>query len=279
MKKNKTDILFAAIKYLLLLIFLVIAVFPLYWILTTALKTDAEIYALPIHLVPNELVLTHFYNVIFNTHFMRFVLNSLIVTAAVTLISMFIASFGAYALVRMRFAGRRVIAIGIVFSYLLPSTLLFISYFGIINTLGLMDRLGSVILTYLTLCVPFSTWMMIGYFRSIPIDIDQAGYIDGASKTQVLTHLLLPISLPGMTVVMLYSFTLSWNEFLYALLFLSSNSSKTITSGLAGMVMGDILLWGDIMAASVIAIVPVLVIFACLQKNFIQGLAAGAVKE
>ena len=279
MVRSKSDILFNIIKYLVLLVFFVIAIFPLYWIVTTALKSDAEIYALPIHLIPEKLISTHFYNVIFKSHFLRYVLNSAIVTITVTGISMVVACFGAYALVRMRFYGKRILASCIVFSYLLPSSLLFISYFNIIKTLGLMDTLGAVILTYLTFTVPFSTWMMIGYFRSIPVDIDQAGYIDGASKTQVLLRLILPISLPGMTVVMLYSFTLSWNEFLYSLIFLNSNSTKTITSGLAGMVMGDILLWGDIMAASFIAILPVFIVFLCLQKNFIQGLAAGSVKE
>jgi ABC-type glycerol-3-phosphate transport system permease component len=175
----------------------------------------------------------------------------------------------------MRFAGRAMVARAIVAAYLLPPALLFIPLFIVLQRLGLIDSLLGLSLAYLTFTVPFSTWMLIGYIRSIPSELDEAATIDGAGRVQILLRVILPVALPGLTVVALFAFTQAWNEFLYALVYVYSEAIRTITAGLVGMMMGDVFIWGQLMAASMIAIAPVFVIYALAQRYLVEGLASG----
>lgn len=251
---------------------------PVYWMAVTSLKTEKEIYALPPTLVPEVPTLAQYATVLFHTHVLLFLRNSLTVALAATCLAAVIGTLGAYAITRMRFAGRAFVARGIVAAYLLPPTLLFIPLFLVLQQLDLIDSLAGLVLAYLTFTVPFATWMLIGYLRSIPSELDEAARIDGASRLQVLTRVLVPIAAPGVAVVALFAFTQSWNEFLYALVYVYTDAVRTITSGLVGMMMGDVFIWGQLMAASMLAIAPVLAIYVIAQRYLIEGLASGGVK-
>ena len=236
---------------------------PVYWIVITSLKTEQEIYAYPPTFVPLAPTLQQYATVLFQTPFPLFIRNSFIVAASATAASVVAGALGAYAISRMRFLGRAMIGRLIVVAYLLPPSLLFIPLFIVLQHLNLIDALGGLILAYLTFTVPFSTWMLIGHIRTIPSELDEAARIDGASRLQILRRIVLPLALPGLSVVALFALTHVWNEFLYALVFVYNNNARTITAGLASLTMGDTFIWGQLMAASTLAIVPVLLIYLC----------------
>ena len=222
---------------------------PIYWMAVTSLKPEREIYALPPTFVPSAPTLVHYAAVLFKTRFPQFVRNSFLVAVVATLASVTIGTLAAYAITRIRFAGRAVVARGIVAAYLLPPALLFIPLFIVLQRLGLIDSRAGLALAYLTFTVPFSTWMLIGYIRTIPTELDEAARIDGAGRLQVLLRVLVPVAAPAIAIVALFAFTQAWNEFLYALVFVYSDAARTLTSGLVGMMMGDVFIWGQLMAA------------------------------
>jgi ABC-type glycerol-3-phosphate transport system permease component len=254
------------------------SLFPVYWIAVTSLKAESEIYALPPTIVPHAPTLANYATVLFKTRFPLFVRNSVIVAVTTTIASVAVGTLAAYAITRMRFLGRAVVARAIVAAYLLPPALLFIPLFIVLQRLGLIDSLAGLALSYLTFTVPFATWMLIGYIRSIPSELDEAARIDGAGRLQVLLRVLVPVAAPGIAIVGLFAFSQAWNEFLYALIYVYTDSARTLTSGLVGMMMGDVFIWGQLMAASMIAIAPVLAIYLVAQRYLVEGLASGGVK-
>jgi multiple sugar transport system permease protein len=260
-------------------LFMFWSLFPIYWIVVTSLKNPKEVYALPPTFWPDTATLANYQELLFNSAFPLFVRNSFIVAGAVTLLSVVIAALAAYAIARLRFAGRNVVARSVVVSYLMPPSLLFIPLFVVLQRLGMVDTKTGLVVAYLTFTVPFCAWMLIGYFRTIPVELDEAARIDGASRLQILVRVLMPVALPGLSVVALFAFTHAWNEFLYALVFVNSNAAKTFTAGLAGLIMGDVFVWGQLMAASVIVIIPILVIYIGAQRYIVEGLAAGSIKQ
>jgi ABC-type glycerol-3-phosphate transport system permease component len=159
-----------------------------------------------------------------------------------------------------------------------PPALLFIPLFAVVHALGLADTIYSLMLTYLTFTVPFCTWLLIGYFKTIPLEIAEAALVDGCGPAGTLWRIIVPLALPAMAVVALFSYTLSWNEFLYAMVFVGSDSQKTITVGLAGLIMGDVFMWGQLMAAAVLGSMPAVLIYAVSQRWVVGGLAVGGVK-
>ncbi len=262
-----------------LALFLFWSLAPVYWVLVTSLKGGNEIFANPPTLIPEVFTLDNYREVLFNSPFATFVKNSFVVSFFVTVISLVIACPASFAIARLSFPGRKLIARSIVVTYLLPPTFLFIPLFVILQTLGLVDTRFGLVLAYLTFTVPFCTWMLIGYFRSVPMELDEAARVDGASKPRTLWSVVLPITLPALSVMSLFAFTHAWNEFLYSLVYVSSTSSKTFTSGLVGMMMGDTFIWGQLMAGSIIAIAPIFTIYVFAQKYLVEGLAAGGVKQ
>ena len=251
---------------------------PIYWVVVTSLKTAKEIYAFPPTLYPVTATLANYRDALFAWDFPRFIYNSAVVAVGVTLLSIVIGALTAYPIARLRFPGRALAARSIIVSYLLPPSLLFIPLFIVLQQLDLIDMKAGLVVAYLTFTVPFCTWLLIGYFRTIPVELDEAALIDGASRVQILWKVVLPIALPGLAVVALFAFTHSWNEFLYALVYVYSADAKTFTAGLAGLMMGDTFIWGQLMASSVIAILPVLVIYLVAQRYLVEGIAAGGVK-
>ncbi len=276
-KKSKR--LHNVLLYAGLACFLFWSLAPVYWVLVTSLKGGNEIFANPPTLIPNAFTLENYREVLFNSPFATFVKNSFIISLSVTAISLVIACPASFAIARLAFPGRKLVARSIVITYLLPPTFLFIPLFVILQTLGLVDTRFGLVLAYLTFTVPFCTWMLIGYFRSIPMELDEAARVDGANRLRTLTSVVLPITLPALSVMSLFAFTHAWNEFLYSLVYVSSTSSKTFTSGLVGMMMGDTFIWGQLMAGSIIAILPIFIIYVFAQKYLVEGLAAGGVKQ
>jgi len=250
---------------------------PLYWIVVTSIKPNLLIYREP-QLFPSQVTLDHFAFVLGKTPFLQYIRNSVSVTLVTTSLAMIIGTLAAYAIVRLSFAGRRWVARSVVVTYLVPGSLLFIPMFQVIYSIGLIDNIVGLMLTYLTFTVPFATWMMIAYFRSIPSELDDAALVDGCSRLQALIWIMVPIALPALAVVALFAFTLSWNEFLYALVFIGSDSQKTLTVGLIGLVRGDTFPWGPMMAASLLGALPPTVVYLVSQRWVVSGLAAGGVK-
>jgi multiple sugar transport system permease protein len=260
-----------------LLLFGVWTILPLYWIVATAIKPNLLIYREP-SLVPSQITADHFVFVLTRTPFLLYIRNSLLVTLVTTSLAMIIGTLAAYAIVRLVFRGREFFARAAVVTYLVPGSLLFIPMFQVIYSLGLIDNIVGLMVTYLTFTVPFATWMMIGYFRNVPSELEDAALVDGCSRLQALVWIMVPIALPALAVVALFAFTLSWNEFLYALVFIGSDSQKTLTVGLIGLVRGDTFPWGPMMAAALMGTLPPTLVYVISQRWVVSGLAAGSVK-
>jgi multiple sugar transport system permease protein len=252
-------------------------VLPLYWIVVTSIKPNLLIYR-EASLFPSQVTADHYAFVLTRTPFLHYVQNSLTVTLVTTAVAMLIGTLAAYAIVRLSFVGRPWVARAVVVTYLVPGSLLFIPMFQVIYSLGLIDNIVGLMVTYLTFTVPFATWMMIGYFRNVPAELEDAALIDGCSRVQALARIMVPIALPALAVVALFAFTLSWNEFLYALVFIGSDSQKTLTLGLIGLVRGDTFPWGPMMAASLMGTLPPALVYLVSQRWVVSGLAAGSVK-
>jgi multiple sugar transport system permease protein len=193
-------------------------------------------------------------------------------------ISVVFACLAAYALVRLRFLGAGLLTSFLLITYLLPATLIFIPLYQILTSLGLVNSYGALIATYPTFLLPFATWVMMGYFRSIPVELEEAAMIDGASRLYALWRITLPLAAPALLAVTLFAFTTAWNEFLFAFVFITSESYRTLPIGLLSMVVGDILPWGELMAASLLAAIPVALLYIYAQRFLVDGLTVGGVK-
>ena len=266
--------------YLPLWAFLVLLLFPFYWMLVTAVRPNKELYNLSLNqLWTSHPTLQHFQKLLFDTHFAPWLQNTMLIALGATALALSCAVFAAYAVQRLRFRGSGVLGVAIFLSYLVPPVILFIPLARIINELGLWDRPAALILTYPTFLIPFATWLLMGYFKSIPVELEDCARIDGATRVQVLRHILLPLALPGILSALIFSFTLSWNEYLYALVFLSSTGSKTIPVGLATeLITGDVFQWGPLMAGALLGSVPVALIYSFFVEHYVAGLT-GALKE
>ncbi len=264
--------------YGLLAIYILVVSFPFYYMVLTSLRAQKDVYNKEAMLVPVNLILDNYGIVIGSTNLTIWLTNSVTVGVVSSAIAVVIGTMAAYSLARLRFFGSTTLARSVLFMYLVPSSLLFIPLFLIINNIGLRNSLWALILTYLTFNVPFCTWMLLGYFRTIPIELEDAARIDGCSRMGVLGRIILPLSAPGLVTAFIFSFTNSWNEFLYAAVMTSRSDLRTIPVGLYSFQIADILLWGQLMAAAILATVPVLVLYMLVQRFVVQGLTAGSVK-
>ena len=238
-------------SYASLGLFAVVFLLPPYYMLITSFKTPHEIQTMPgFPLVINEgATLEHYRRLFLETPFFTFLRNTVLVTALVVTLSMGISLPAAYALSRLRFVGSAGLATGVFLTYLVPETLLFIPLFKVLAALGLLNSLGALVLVFPTLSVPFCTWILIGYFGSIPRELDEAAYIDGASHLQMLLRIFIPVAMPGIVAATMFSFTVSWAGFLYPLAFIFSRDSAVLTTGVVGsLITGDVIYWGGLMA-------------------------------
>jgi len=262
----------------LLVVFLVWTLVPFYWMLATSLKRDKEIYGFEATLVPRHPTFDAYRRLFAQTPFVKYMRNSTVVAVGTTAGSLVFGCLGAYALARLRFPGRKVIARGLIFSYLVPPSLLFIPLFALMSTFALIDTRSGLILTYLGFTVPFCTWLLLGYFRSVPVELEEAALVDGCSRLSALVRVILPMSLPALAVVAFFAFTQAWNEFLYANVFVNSVDVRTVTTGLTLFIVEDVFFWGPMMAASCLATLPPLILYLVFQRWVVKGLTLGAVK-
>jgi multiple sugar transport system permease protein len=262
----------------LLLVMLVWTLVPFYWMIATSLKADREIYGFEATLVPHHPTLAAYVRLFQQTPFLKYVRNSTIIAVSTTAVSLVFGCLGAYALARLRFRGRRLIARGLVFTYLVPPSLLFIPLFAMMSALSLVDTHQGLILAYLGFTVPFCTWLLMGYFRSVPLELEEAALVDGCTRLGALIRVVLPMSLPALAVVAFFSFTQAWNEFLYANVFVNSVEVRTITTGLTLFIVEDVFFWGPMMGAAFLSALPPLVVYLVFQRWVVKGLTLGAVK-
>jgi len=251
---------------------------PFYWMFATSLKHDKEIYGYEATLIPENPTLAGYVTILRDSPYMLFLRNSTVVAVSSTLLSIIIASLGAYAIARLNFPGRALLARLLVCTYLVPGSLLFIPLFAIMSALRLTDTLSGLTITYLGADVPFCTWLLMGYFRSVPVELEEAALVDGCNRVTALIRVVLPVSLPAVVVVTFFSFTRSWNEFLYAYVFTSTNKARTITTGLVNFMSADVFYWGPLMASTILSALPPVIMFLLLQRWVVKGLTLGAVK-
>ncbi len=260
--------------------FLVFLLFPFYWMLVTALKPNRDLYNLALNpLWTWTPTLDHVRRLLWDTHFLPWLRNTLVISVGATALSLATSLMAAYAIGRLRFRGSGALGIAIFLTYLVPPVILFIPLSRIISALGLWDRPAALVLTYPTFLVPFCVWLLLGYFRTIPQELEDCARVDGASRFQVMRYVTLPLALPGILSCLIFAFTLSWNEYLYALVFLSSTDQKTVPVGLATeLVTGDVFQWGPLMAGALLGSVPVAVAYSFFVEHYVAALT-GALKE
>jgi len=261
--------------------FIAFALFPFYYMVITSLKKDAELYSLKSvpFLIQTGVITDHYRYLFFKTDFLTWVKNSLIISVVATAVSLVIAILAGYSLARLRYRGVGAFGTAVFITYLVPPTLLFLPLSQVVVWLGISDTIWSLIVTYPTFLVPFSTWLLMGYFRTIPREVEECALVDGASRMQTLVRIVLPMAIPGIVCVTLFGFTLTWNEFTYALTFISQTANKTAVVGVtADLIRGDIYYWGSLMAGAVVASLPIVVIYVWFLDYYVSGLTAGAVK-
>jgi multiple sugar transport system permease protein len=261
--------------------FIIFALFPFYFMLVTSFKSDGELYdlkAVPF-LIQRGATLEHYHLLLRDTPFLIWMVNSILVSVLATAFSIVIAILAAYSLARLRFRGAPSFGTAVFITYLVPTTLLFLPLAQVVNRLGLADSVWALIVTYPTFLVPFCTWLLLGYFRTIPQEIEECAMVDGCTRFQALIRIVLPVAMPGIVCAVLFAFTISWNEFIYALTFISSTAQKTTTVGVtAELIRGDIFYWGSLMAGAVLGSIPIVLVYVVFMDYYVSGLTQGAIK-
>ncbi len=266
--------------YLPLGVFLFVLLFPFYWMATTSLNPNAELLSRtgnPFWVASPTL--DHFRHLLFNTPYPDWMWNTVLVSVVSTFFSLAASVFAAYAIERLRFRGSKQTGLAIFLAYLVPPSILFIPLAAIIFKLGIFDTRWALILTYPTFLIPFCTWLLMGYFRTIPYELEECALIDGATRWQILVKIILPLAVPGLISAGIFAFTLSWNEFIYALTFVSSSEVKTVPVGVVTeLVEGDVYHWGALMAGALLGSLPVAIMYSFFVEYYVSGMT-GAVKE
>jgi multiple sugar transport system permease protein len=267
--------------YLPLFVILVVLLFPFYWMALTSIKPDEQLIDMnkfnPFWVV--HPTFKHISKLLFETQYPRWLWNTMYVAVGATTLSIIASVLAAYAIVRLRFKGAETVGVLIFFAYLVPPSILFIPLASVIQAYGLFDSPLSLILVYPTLLIPFSTWLLMGYFKTIPYELEECALIDGASRWQILTKIIIPLAIPGMISAFIFSFTLCWNEFIYALTFLQSTPNKTVPVAIVNeFVDGDIYKWGSLMAGALVGSLPLVILYAFFVEHYVSAMT-GAVKE
>jgi multiple sugar transport system permease protein len=267
--------------YLPLFVILVVLLFPFYWMALTSIKPDEQLIDMntynPFWVV--HPTLKHISKLLFETQYPRWLWNTMYVAVGATTLSIIASVLAAYAIVRLRFKGADTVGVLIFFAYLVPPSILFIPLASVIQAYGLFDSPLSLILVYPTLLIPFSTWLLMGYFKTIPFELEECALIDGASRWQILTRIVVPLAVPGLISAFIFSFTLCWNEFIYALTFLQSTPNKTVPVAIVNeFVDGDIYKWGSLMAGALVGSLPLVILYAFFVEHYVSAMT-GAVKE
>ena len=267
--------------YLPLFVILIVLLFPFYWMALTSIKPDEQLIDMnkfnPFWVV--HPTFKHISKLLFETQYPRWLWNTMYVAVGATTLSIIASVLAAYAIVRLRFRGAEAVGVLIFFAYLVPPSILFIPLALVIQAYGLFDSPLSLILVYPTLLIPFSTWLLMGYFKTIPYELEECALIDGASRWQILVKIVIPLAVPGLISAFIFSFTLCWNEFIYALTFLQSTPNKTVPVAIVNeFVDGDIYKWGSLMAGALVGSLPLVILYAFFVEHYVSAMT-GAVKE
>jgi len=265
------------LSYAALALAVLLVLFPIYWMIITSLKLPREIYRVP-SLWPKTFTLDNYGKLLSDGTFLLAIRNSLIVSTTVTVISVLISSFAAYSMVRLRYRFRGLIGRLILFAYLTPSSLLFIPLSIVMAQLKLGNSLVGLVFVYLTFSLPLSTWLLQGYFRGVPRELEEQAMIDGRSRFGAMIHIVLPLSAPGIAAVSIFTFTGAWNELLLALVLITSESQRTAPLALNYLITSDVLPWGPLMAGAVLSSVPLMILYFVAQRFMVAGMTAGSVK-
>ena len=265
-------------SYGFLVTLLVIVVFPFYWMTVTSFKGEDQMRSLVSMFWPSPVVTENYRHLLGKTEFVSWFGNSVIVSVSSTFLATAIGTIGAYALARLRFLGRAFMSSAVLITYLVPPSILFIPLYAQIRTMGLADSLAGLVAAYPSFTVPFVTWLLMGYFGSIPEELEEAAMIDGATRFGAFRRIILPLAAPGVLAAGLFAFTQAWNEFLYALVFISDVKQRTLPVGLSTFITGDVYGWGYLMAGAVLTTLPVIGVYTYLQRYMVEGLTAGSVK-
>ena len=267
--------------YLPLSPYLFVVLFPFYWMVITAFKRDKDLYNLstaPFWFKESP-TLEHVTLLLKGTLFLTWMQNSLMVGALVVVITLVLALPAAYALARMRFPGNQVLSTGMFLSYLIPSTLLFLPLSQLVRGLGFIDSIWALVIVYPSFTLPFCTWLLMGFVRTVPREIEESAQIDGCTRLQAFRMIIIPVIVPGIITAGIFAFTLTYQEYIYALTFVSASANKTISYGVTtDLIRGDVFYWGSLMAGALIGAIPVAVVYAFSLDHFIHGLTAGALK-
>ena len=265
--------------YVSVVVIVGLVAFPLFWMIASSFKPKNELYAFPPTFFPTVFTIDNYVELLTKTSFLSYFKNSMIVAVGSTLLSMIVGSFGGYALSRFRYPGFRAFARLTLLAYMLPSIMLVIPLYVVIGELGLVDTLESLIITNTTFTLPFALWLLRSYFATIPVELEEAAMIDGATRFGALTKVIVPLAIPGIVATSIFAFTNAWNEFLYALVFIHSDSLRTLPPGMGTFIkMDSVYQWGVLMAGSVLITVPVLIFYVIVQRNLVVGLTEGGVK-
>jgi multiple sugar transport system permease protein len=267
--------------YLPLFVILIVLLFPFYWMGLTSIKPDEQLIDMdkfnPFWVI--HPTLKHISKLLFETQYPKWLWNTMYVAVGATTLSIIASVLAAYAIVRLRFKGADTVGALIFFAYLVPPSILFIPLASVIKAYGLFDSPLSLILVYPTLLIPFSTWLLMGYFKTIPYELEECALIDGASRWQILVKIVVPLAIPGLISAFIFSFTLCWNEFIYALTFLQSTPNKTVPVAIVNeFVDGDIYKWGSLMAGALVGSLPLVILYAFFVEHYVSAMT-GAVKE
>ena len=266
------------LSYAILGLLLVLVLFPFYWMTITSFKTEDQMRSLVSMFWPSPFAVENYEQLLRKTDFAIWYRNSALVAISSTLVATAIGTIGAYALARLRFSGRAFLSSATLITYLVPPSILFIPLYAQIRTMGLADSLVGLVAAYPSFTVPFVTWLLMGYFGSIPEELEEAAMIDGATRFGAFRRIILPLAAPGVLAAGLFAFTQAWNEFLYALVFISDVKQRTLPVGLSTFITGDVYGWGYLMAGAVLTTLPVIAVYTYLQRYMVEGLTAGSVK-
>ncbi len=278
MKGARTGRVQTSVSYAVLVVLAFLVLFPFYWMTITSFKSEEQMRSLISMFWPSPVVGENYQQLLAKTEFVAWYGNSATVAIASTLVATAVGTIGAYALARLKFLGRGFLASATLITYLVPPSILFIPLYAQMRNLGLANSLAGLIAAYPSFTVPFVTWLLMGYFESIPEELEEAAMIDGATRFGAFYRIVLPLSAPGVLAAGLYAFTQAWNEFLYALVFITDGKLRTLPVGLASFITGDVYGWGYLMAGAVLTTLPVIAAYIYLQKYMVEGLTAGSVK-
>jgi multiple sugar transport system permease protein len=276
--RRRSDFAERAGAYAVLVTLALVVLFPFYWMTITSFKSEEQMRSVVSMFWPKPIVTENYHQLLSKTDFAAWYGNSVFVAVSSTLVATSVGTIGAYALARLRFLGRGFMASATLITYLVPPSILFIPLYAQMRNLGLANSLAGLIAAYPSFTVPFVTWLLMGYFESIPEELEEAAMIDGATRFGAFYRIVLPLSAPGVLAAGLYAFTQAWNEFLYALVFITDGRLRTLPVGLASFITGDVYGWGYLMAGAVLTTLPVIAAYIYLQKYMVEGLTAGGVK-